>query len=453
MTRVRRVDLVGGEALAAPVQLPNGTWVLEGYATRAGVLRYLNTDGTERLEFRPPEEVEKAAANLALCVLTHNHPPEGYVTPATAGKYQRGTVLEARWDSGSLRMPVRCHVTDKRLLDALAAGESELSPGYEATVTEEVGEWQGQRYTHVQRDIQHNHLAVVRRGRAGPECAMRLDAAGNVEVPPIPPIPVPPIDTLAVSPSNVGNRVTPPSSEGKEQPMEVEVVIGGTTFKVPEALAKALEVEKKKWEEAARTAQATVTAKDGELAQVKADVAKKDAEATTLAQKADAAEKAAKESRAAADVLKARVDSAEAEAERLKKERNDAASPEVVGRLVAERVALITHAKRVLGDAYDYTGEKARETKADAAPPTPHRIRMDTLEKLLEGKPTLKAKLPTYNEAQVAALFEVEMARFDAEGGRLGPSHSAPPGGGTPPGVDPFLAHQQKLMEKQGKRG
>lgn len=423
MSRVRRLDLASGEALAPPVRLPNGSWRLQGYATRAGVFKYFNPDGTERLEFRPPEEVEKSAAGLTHCVVTHRHPPEGYVTPATAGKHGRGLVLESKWDAASQRVPVDTVVTDQRLLDALSAGEQELSAGYSANVEPRAGEWEGQRYTHVQTDIQYNHLAVVPSGRAGPECAMRLDAEGNVETPPIPRLPVPPIDTPAVPPSHVGARDTPPSSEGKkEQPMEeVEVTLDGKTFKVPKAVADALAAEKAKWEAATNAAKGAVTTKETELETVKLDAKTK----------LDAAAGEVKD-------LKVKLASESGEVEKLKKLHADAANPEAVEKKVTERVELITRAKPVLGEKYDF------------AKAVPFQVHCDALDKLLEGKEPLKQMLADFklakDERGVAVLFSTEMARFDADGGKLGPAHAPPT---TPPGGDVFLKGQNDLKERQ----
>lgn len=440
MSRVRRLDLATGEALAPPVRLPNGSWRLQGYATRAGVFRYLNPDGSERFEFRPPEEVEKSAAGLTHCVVTHRHPPEGYVTPTTAGQHGRGLVLESKWDAPSMRVPVDTVITDQRLLDALAGDEQELSAGYSASVTEEAGEWEGQPYTHVQRDIQYNHLAVVKRGRAGPECAMRLDAEGHVETPPIPRLPVPSIDTPAVSPSHVGARVTPPSSEGmKEQPMEVEVEVDGVTFKVPAALAERINALKAKLAEKANAAQAAkveVDSKAGEVAALKVDKADLLKDKAALTARADAAEGKAKD-------LEVRLASETSELEKVKKLHADAADPAKVAETVKARVSLITRATPVLGANYDFT-------TADT-----FKVHCDALDKLLEGKEDLKKMAAEFttakDERSMAVLFNTEMARFDAAGGKLGTPHAPPgqrPGAGS---VDPYAELQKKLQEKQRK--
>lgn len=51
----------------------------------------------------------------------------------------------------------------------------ELSYGYDAEVVEEFGVFDGEPYTHRQKDIRYNHVAVVPEGRAGPLVRMRID--------------------------------------------------------------------------------------------------------------------------------------------------------------------------------------------------------------------------------------------------------------------------------------
>lgn len=434
--RVRRIDTSGNEALKQPVRLPNGSWVLEGYATRAGVLRYLNPDGSERLEFRPPEEVEKAAANLSHCVLTHRHPPEGYVTPATAGARQRGVVLDAAWDADSRRVPVRCLVTDQRLLDALSEGTKELSPGYEASVTEEPGEWEGQRYTHVQRDIHHNHLAVVEAGRAGPECAFRLDAEGHVDVEDVPSLPVPAIDTHTVVASNDDTTATPPSPEGnpEEKTMaDVKVTIAGKEFLVPEAVAQAIAEEGRSWEAKVKEAQEKATKTEGEVGELKLELDQEKKEGEELEKKLDAADQEKK-------TLSVRLVAEQEEVKRLKQLHTDAADPVKFQAQVDAKVSLVRQAEKVLGANYDFAKRSTFEVHCDA------------LDKLVEGKEGLKKVVEGFKAAKdtvsVAALYTSEMARFDAGDVTLGGSHGSAPGA-PEVGVDFFLGHQQAIIKRQ----
>lgn len=432
MTRLRRIDLaVEGEELAPPVQLPNGSWVLEGYATRAGVFRYLNPDGSERFEYRDPEVVKAAAGNLALCYLTNEHPREGYVTPKSADTYQRGLVLESSWEEATQRVKVRCIATHADVLDALRAGKRQLSAGYEATVVPRSGEWKGQRYTHAQEDVEHNHLAVVDAGRAGPECGFRLDAEGHVAPIDVPPIPVPPIDTPPLLPSNVGAGTPPPSAEKEQQVME-KVTINGKTFEVPPEVAAAINAERAaqtaeltKLREQVGTANGTAEGNRTALLAAQADASKKDGELVEVKKQVDS--------------LKVTLDSEKAEVNRLTKLHADAASPESISLKVQERAKLERQVLPVLGENYEYT--KADDVK----------LRADALDKLLEGKDELKAKAQGYakDKAQhplLSVLFDAEISRFARGDTQLGGTHGA---AATPINLGAvYQEHDKKLANK-----
>jgi hypothetical protein len=55
----------------------------------------------------------------------------------------------------------------------------EVSCGYTCDCDPTPGKYEGERYDCVQRNIRYNHVAIVARGRAGPEIRLHLDAAGN----------------------------------------------------------------------------------------------------------------------------------------------------------------------------------------------------------------------------------------------------------------------------------
>lgn len=55
--------------------------------------------------------------------------------------------------------------------------ERELSCGYTVTLDETPGEWQGQKYDAVQRQIKYNHIAIVKAGRAGPHARLNMDSS------------------------------------------------------------------------------------------------------------------------------------------------------------------------------------------------------------------------------------------------------------------------------------
>lgn len=143
--------------------------------TRTGVFVYRNADGSERREYRPPEEVFKADS-LALYAgipITNGHP--GKVTSANAANHTIGAVLTpARQDGDNLIADIVIHN-----VAAVNAGNKELSVGYELDLDETPGITpNGERYDAVQRNIVPNHLAIVSRGRAG---NARLNMDGDEE--------------------------------------------------------------------------------------------------------------------------------------------------------------------------------------------------------------------------------------------------------------------------------
>lgn len=423
-TRVLRIDLdAENGTLAPPKQLPTGSWVIEGYATRAGVFKYLEPDGTPRLEYRSPEEVEKSASNLVHRVLTNRH-PEGRVTPKNANALQQGVVLDATWEPEGQRIKVSCLVTTEELLESIGAGRRELSCGYEADVVAEAGVSPGgDAYTHVQRDIQHNHLAVVDAGRAGPTCALRLDAQGDAVgvVPVSPPIPAP----LAANP------VSPPPIRGVEEKPMVKVVINGVEYEVPEAVAVALQAErdamKAKLMEAEKAeSSALEDVKEKQALVVAADTAKAE-----VAAKLDTAEKSLK-------ATQVKLDEAKDEVRTLKRERADGSSEAVIQKRVMERTDLQTKVSDVLGKNYDY------------ATASNQKLRVDALEKVLEGREASKKRLAGYvaakDDASISALFD-HIFEERADGApALGGSHSTPT---NQPGKDVFALGMERLKEGQ----
>ncbi len=138
---------------------------------RAGVMRYLNADGTERLEYRPPEEAFKGDSleSLKGAPVTVGH--NGYVTSDDID-HQRpiGTVLSAGEQDGN-------NIVADMVLYQLPTGARELSCGYTLDLDETPGVTpEGEKYDAVQRNIRYNHVAVVPRGRAG---VARLNMDGD----------------------------------------------------------------------------------------------------------------------------------------------------------------------------------------------------------------------------------------------------------------------------------
>lgn len=164
-------------------ETPEGYLRIPATFSRAGLQRYRRADGSTAIEYRPEEEVSREDALLSLANLpvTLEHPPE-LLTPETCTQYQRGF-------SGShveYRSPFATGfvtITDRDAIDAIKRGDArEVSVGYRVKFDATPGvSPDGQRYDGVQREISGNHIAIVRKGRAGPEVRLHMDSAYAVD--------------------------------------------------------------------------------------------------------------------------------------------------------------------------------------------------------------------------------------------------------------------------------
>lgn len=144
---------------------------------KVGVYPYLDLDGSVHYEFTPPETLFDAAfeRSMALVPLTLTHPPE-LVTADNARRYAVGTTGEIVTRDGDF-LTCAIAVTDRKAVDAIDQGIRELSCGYTCELDWTQGQWQGQRYDCVQHHRIGNHLAIVEKGRHGPQARIALDAA------------------------------------------------------------------------------------------------------------------------------------------------------------------------------------------------------------------------------------------------------------------------------------
>ena len=145
--------------------------------TTVGIFEYMNPDGSIRRELRLPEEVF-APESLASykgkpIIVTHR---AGRVTTDNVEKETIGTILsEASKDGENVRVEIVIHNTD-----ALKTGLRELSLGYDLDLDETTGEWNGQPYDAIQRNIRVNHLALVSAARAGEQARLNIDEKENL---------------------------------------------------------------------------------------------------------------------------------------------------------------------------------------------------------------------------------------------------------------------------------
>ena len=148
--------------------------------SRTGIFVYLNTDGSLRKEYRPAEEVFNAdsLASLRGKPITIDH-KDGEVTAANAKYLTVGAVLsEGRQDGENLRGDIVIHSPDE------IGTRRELSLGYTLDLDETPGEFNGERYDAIQRNIRYNHLSVVNKGRAGSVARLNMDNCQVTETQP-----------------------------------------------------------------------------------------------------------------------------------------------------------------------------------------------------------------------------------------------------------------------------
>lgn len=174
MYRVDTIAVIGGVK-----RTPQGGLDIPANLTRTGVLTYRRADGSIQRELRLPEEVFQQASleTLAGAPLTVGHP--GLVTPETWQRTSVGHVADdVKQDDRFVAARVR--VQASAAVKAVEAKElKELSCGYVCDIEPTAGEYQGEHYDAIQRNIRYNHVALLPKGggRAGEEVSLRMDGA------------------------------------------------------------------------------------------------------------------------------------------------------------------------------------------------------------------------------------------------------------------------------------
>lgn len=164
--------------LRPPKRLPDGRLRVDAHLTRTGVFVYRLADGTERREYRPPEEVFHADAldSFAMVPVTDDH-PAGLVTAKNARDVAIGWTGETIRRDGD-HVAAAMMFADDRAIAKVDRGKRELSCGYTCDLEETSGvSPEGERYDVIQRNIRGNHVALVDMGRAGPTARLRMDGA------------------------------------------------------------------------------------------------------------------------------------------------------------------------------------------------------------------------------------------------------------------------------------
>lgn len=363
---LRRLDFGSLRIDAGKKRTPNGFLECDALIARTGVQIYHRPDGSERREYRPPDEVFKAdALTSAVKVpitftpdMPNWHPPEP-VTADNADRYQAGiTGSEAKADGRFVKTTALIFKAD-----AIKAAESgdfaQLSCGYSCDLEMTPGTTpEGEKYDGIQRNIRVNHVAMVRAARAGPEARLHLDADDNA---------------VQHDPTNL--------PAPKESPMAVKIRIDGIECEVSETAAALIAKR-----ETAVTEQIKQLGDD----KTKAEKAHADALSTLKTE--------LERTKAAADAEKIKADAAAKKLEEAEKARKDAEDPKKLQAAIAARVDLEGKARAILGDAAKLSEKTDAEVKRDVVAKAMPSIKLD-------GK----------GEAYVEALFDRAVADFEEE--------------------------------------
>lgn len=178
LTRVHKV-LTGGLYRLDSIPITETYFTEEGYfvdnpiVTSVGIFEYKNPDGSIRRELRLPEHVFAEESMQSYkgkpVIITHD---VGYVDSNNVEDEIIGTILSDGYKDGdNVRAEIIIHNTEAMKKSKLR----ELSLGYDLTLDETPGEWNGQPYDAVQTNIVINHLALVKEARAGEQARLNID--------------------------------------------------------------------------------------------------------------------------------------------------------------------------------------------------------------------------------------------------------------------------------------
>lgn len=128
--------------------------------------------------YRPADEIQKGAETFNGLPLLLDHHPESAEKPQK--DYRVGSLgTDAEWKNPYLFNTLT--ITDKAAIDAVENGDyRQISCAYRYTPDFTPGEFSGNPYDFVMRDIQGNHVALVQKGRAGPDVIV-ADSEPNAE--------------------------------------------------------------------------------------------------------------------------------------------------------------------------------------------------------------------------------------------------------------------------------
>jgi len=181
MITATRYDFLSLPIVGSEIDRETGYLKVRARTARTGLQKYRRADGSIETEYRPEEEVSKpeTLASFGMKPVTWRHPPS-LLDAENTKMFQIGHAgSHVHFSDGFVEVALL--VTDKKSITNIQNKDSadhavEVSAGYRVDYDPTPGKTpSGEAYDGVQRNIRVNHIAIVPKGRAGPEVRLLLD--------------------------------------------------------------------------------------------------------------------------------------------------------------------------------------------------------------------------------------------------------------------------------------
>ena len=255
-------------------QVQNGYLKVPAYLTRTGVFDYATKDGKVFKELRPDDEVfnDESKTTLSDIPITNDHPAQFLNTRNTRGIAVGYTSTEVISEDNKLKSTLTIY--DQDTIDKIVNdGKREISCGYLADLEMTPGEYNGQHYDAIQRNIRYNHVAIVDRGRAGSDVKMIIDGKDATFT-----IAYQKLDSENKTYQNPNKEVENKQEKTEGNTMLVKIKIDGKEFEVDQIVADSLKKQETEEKEALKAkldeAEGKVAALEDENKKVKEEFTK-----------------------------------------------------------------------------------------------------------------------------------------------------------------------------------
>ena len=154
----------------------NGFLKGRAFITKPGIFKYKNAQGELVNILRHPDDVfdPESLESLKLTPVTIEH--EFATVNADNAHIASVGLLGEMVAVNDNHVEASLNITHKKAIDLIEAGKQELSASYTANIIPEIGEWEGEKYTHRQKNIRYNNVTICDRGRAGRSVRLHCDS-------------------------------------------------------------------------------------------------------------------------------------------------------------------------------------------------------------------------------------------------------------------------------------